>query len=105
MGQRVIIIPSIYNWYTQGSPSGCGLSEIPAVAQVEKGHAGNTVTAYIYRKHGAWADVSFDENSGIEQEPARICFEHYSSSTGSHTLTYHIALISHTYMYAMPTHA
>ena len=32
--------------------------EIPGVTQVEKGHAaGNTVTAYVGRKYGAWAAV------------------------------------------------
>ena len=41
--------------YVQGSPSGCVWREIPGVAQVEKGHAGNTAVATAYLcwvKHG-----------------------------------------------------
>ena len=41
--------------YMQGSNSGCVLREIPGVAQVEKGHAGNTAVATAYLcwvKHG-----------------------------------------------------
>ena len=39
-----------------GSPSGCGLCEIPGVTQVAKGHADNTGSqGSCWRKHEAWA--------------------------------------------------